>query len=166
MDFFDSIGQRAFATFLSGVILIVLYVVAVLTGRNPLELPIGPDGQLVTPEVILNLLAPVIMLVLTIGYLFKSITTRVAIAGIPGAQAQAIDPGDIGQLFQIREFWVQIVTTVFAGLMLFNLRFWDEGQQATMIDVIVSLIMALLTRMQASYASRPAGATVQVVDAT
>jgi hypothetical protein len=155
MVLLDWLGQRGFVTFLSGLILTVLYVVAVLMGRNPLELPLGPDGTLITPEVILNLLAPAVMLVYTTAYLFRSITTRVA--------TQAIEPGDISDLFKLREFWLQVVSTVFAGLEFFNLRFWQEGQSATLVDVIVNVIMGFIVNLQASYSQRPNGATVEIV---
>jgi hypothetical protein len=163
-NIFDQLGQRGLSAFLTGFILVVLYLIAAATGRNPLELPVAEDGvTVITPEFILSMLGPAVMLVYTLAKLFKSITTRVALQAL--ASAQAIDPGNVIALLKIREFWITVVTTVFAGLMMFNLRFWEEGQEATVIDVIVNMIMAFMATLQSSYSQRPAGATIQIVEA-
>lgn len=153
MKFFEDLGQRGLVAFLSGLILIVLYIVGVLSGRAPMELPVGPDGLEVTPEVILNLLAPVVILVFTIRHMLRSINT--------GVVTQAINPGQLGALLQMREFWLTVIVTVFAGLQMFNLKFWSDDQQATVADVLVNLIMTVITVLTGSYNLRPAGSTFE-----
>lgn len=145
-------GQRGVSVLVSGVILVVLYFVGVLAGRAPGQLPLGPDGLQVTPELLMQYVWPIIALVGTLGYLWKSISNNVN-----GGQ---FDPNNIRQLFMVREFWMSVVVTIFAGLQMFGLRFWTDSQEPVISDMLINILMTIFGGVTASYSGRPNGTKV------
>lgn len=133
-------GQRAFVA----IVTVVLFILGAILG-SPSAFP-TVNGNVLTPEFIVGLIAPVILVVTTLRDLFRAITDKVT--------SQAVNPGDILALVRMREFWLYVLGAVVAVVHLFIKNdFLSPEQQAVIVDGILIIVNLLMN----SYADRPSG---------
>ena len=142
-------GQRGVTT----ILYVVLLFVGALLG-HPGSLPTGADGQSITPEFILQIVAPVGLLVTTVFGVFQAINARVV--------AGQIQPGDLLALGKLSEFWVGLVGTVVFGIhMFFKVAFLTPDQQA----IVANALLAIFTGLLNSFGKRAPGSDILVLPA-
>lgn len=112
---------------------------------TPGEFPVNEDGSLITPELVLELLAPLGMLAGISIYLAGSIKARV--------DNKQIEAGDMMALFKMEDFWIALMASVAGMAQLFNIRLIDDGTQALLVNVFMGLATLLLR----DYAQRAPG---------
>ena len=126
------------------VLMVLLLLGGALLG-TPGEYPANEDGSLITPELVLELLAPLGMLAGISMFLTKSIKARV--------DNKQMKAGDVMALLKMEDFWVALVASVAGIAQLFNIRLIDEGTQAMLVNVFRGLATLLLR----DYAQRAPG---------
>ena len=137
-------GQRG----VTALLYTALLIIGALLG-HPGNLPTGTDGQAITPEFILQLVAPIGLLITTIAGVFQSLNARVATG--------QIQPGDILALGKLSEFWMGLVgTAVFAIHTFFKVDFLTLDQQAVVANALLAVFTALLN----SFGQRAPGETL------
>jgi hypothetical protein len=125
-------GQRG----VTALLYLLLLVAGALLG-HPGQLPAGLDGQTITPEFILQLVAPIGLLFTTITGVFQGISARV--------ETGQIASGDLLALGSLSEFWVGLVSVlVFVIHTFFKVDFLTPDQQAVVANGLLAVFTALL----------------------
>ena len=135
--------QRLFV----GILTVVLMLVAVVLGGNPGAFPVGPDGNILSPDLVVKLLAPLALGATTLFYFFKVISAKVTDPNDP------FQPGDILPLLGLKEFWIAAVSVIAGTFEVFHIHVFDEGTQA----LVVTAIMGVISLLQHSWSQRTGG---------
>lgn len=137
-------SQRLFSLLL----VVILLLVGAVLGK-PGEFPATEGGGYLSPEFLLNMLAPLGLILTTVVQLFRAIDTRV--------NSGDIQPNDIIALLKINDFWIALVGVAAGVFHVFGVEFLqDEGSQAAAVNMIMAGI-ALFLR---DNAARPSGMLV------
>lgn len=103
------------------------------------------DGSYLTPDLVLEKLAPVGWLLTMTWTLFGTIKARV--------DNGEMNPGDILALIKTEEFWIAIAGLIGVVIELFGGRVLDEGTQTLIVNVGLGVATLLLR----DYGTRSAG---------
>lgn len=134
------ISQRLFWF---GIVIVSLGAGALL--GHPGEYAPTADGSYLTPDLVLEKLAPIGWLLTMTWTLFGTIKARV--------DNGVMDPGDILALVKTEEFWIAIAGLIGVVIELFNGRVLDEGTQTLIVNVGLGMATLLLR----DYGTRQAG---------
>ena len=147
MRVINFLGQRGG----TAIVTLILFVIAVAMGQDPGTLPIGPDGNILSPEFLGDLLAPLGAVFVAFHGVFKVINRRI--------DERNLDAGDFLALLKMKEFWVYVVTVIVGLLQVAGIRVLHEEQQMVLANA-AAIVFAMLLR---SWGDRHAGEDGSVV---
>lgn len=150
-------GQRGVIS----ILMVVLLIIGAVLG-HPGQFPVINDTT-ITPEVlyqmIVNLVAPLILLFTVVSGVFAALNARVATSQTLRTQgvitkSQAVEPGDIKAIFLLPEFWLGMVGAVVFIIQFFlHVTILDENAQG----LIANAILAIIAGLTKSWGERPPG---------
>lgn len=146
----DKLGQRGLFGFLT----IILLGAGAILG-NPGTFPISADGNIISPEFLLNGGIPLVMLFVMIRNLFTRITQKVNDPNDPFQAGKFLD------LLKIKEFWIALATVIGAVFSIFGMQFM---QSETSQGLFVMMAMGVANYLIYTWNQRPAGNVIIPTD--
>jgi hypothetical protein len=126
-------------------LVIMLLIGGALLG-DPGQYPATGDGSYLTPELVLEKLAPVGWLATITFTLFTAVRGRV--------DTGELNAGDVLALLKTEEFWIAVAGVIAVVFEIFGGKVMDDGTQA----LIVNVGLGLATLILRDYGKRTPGA--------